>query len=82
MCIKYEQTELFKMEKNDIKKWLYKNKPTADLIQVTKDYLNYVVHLKDEETSLVVRILIPLSDIGDASFFPKMESQLLIRWLI
>lgn len=70
---------LCNMEINDIKKLLYKEKPKAKLIQVTKEVLNYVVHLSNQH---VIRILIPLLDIGDANFFPEMEAQLLIRWIV
>jgi hypothetical protein len=67
------------MEKNDIKKALYKQNPKAKLIQVTKEILNYTTEL---EGSIVVRFLVPITDIGDASFFPEMDAKLLIRYMI
>lgn len=70
------------MELNDIKKFLYKNKPKAILLQVTKNVLNYKVDIREGDSYLVVQILVPIEDIGDASFFPEMEAQLLIRWII
>lgn len=66
------------METNEIKKALYKQKPKAILIKVTKDVLNYVTTIND---TIVIRFLVLISDIGDASFFPEMDAQLLIRYL-
>lgn len=69
------------MTRDEIKKWLYKNKPKAQLIQIVKGLLNYKVDIRDENIATVVRILVPVSDIGDASFFPEMDAHLLIRWI-
>lgn len=66
------------MELNEIKKLLYKRKPKANLVQVTKSVLNYIINIDDQ----VIQVLVPIEDIGDASFFPEMEAQLLIRWIV
>lgn len=55
------------MELNEIKKLLYKKNPKANIIQITKEFLNYTARIDD----LVIRFLVPISDIGDASFFQK-----------
>jgi hypothetical protein len=66
------------MTKNEIKKKFYKDNPKANLIQIFKGLCNYVVHL---DNNFVIQILIPLSEMGDALFYPEMDAKLLIRWL-
>ncbi len=72
----------------EIKKALYKQKPKANLITVTKSGILYIAVLSQEieggpTVRLPIRFLVPLSEIGDAAFGPTgVESQLLIRYIV
>lgn len=75
------------MTLTEIKKELYKQKPKADLINVTKSGILYTATIKMFVSSSPlqnkVRFLVPLSEIGDAMFGPTgVESQLLIRYIV
>lgn len=66
------------MMSNEIKKVLYKEKPTAYFKQIEKSIITYHCN-----TSLGdVYFEVPFSDIGDVPFKLTMEAQLLICWLI
>lgn len=67
------------MEKNEIKKALYKQDPMAYLVVIKKGNLNYATKLEDNTTVLFE---VPVSDIGDAGFFSEMSAKLLIRWIV
>lgn len=72
------------MTKNEIKKLLYKQKPSARLIHVSKSGLKYETELEIEGDIKLyfVQFLIPLDDINDATFKVHEQAQLLIRWII
>lgn len=71
------------MTTNEIKKALYKQKPIARLISVSKNGLRYEADFDDEQNlPYFVQFLIPLDDINDAIFKVHEESQLLIRWIV
>jgi hypothetical protein len=73
------------MEKNDIKKELYKQKPVATLAYIRKGIAVYETTLKDVNPtgdSLSVFFEVPVSDMGDATFNYVMDAKLLIRWII
>jgi hypothetical protein len=67
------------MEKNEIKKALYKENPIANIVSVTKDGINYATVINDNYS---VYFRIPFNDIGDAKFEPHMDGKYLIRWII
>ena len=67
------------MTLNEIKKELYKQKPSAYFVVANKDGLHYRAELID---SYAIRFLIPFNDIGDADFGLVIESQLLIRYIV
>ncbi len=74
------------MEKNEIKKDIYKQKPKADFKFLRKGVMHYTSFLnyKEEEgyyTAVPLRFEIPVEDMGEADFYPEMEAKLLIRWL-
>jgi hypothetical protein len=69
------------MEKNEIKKILYRENPKAELMNVSKDRIFYMAKIKAEDKDEMIRFFIPLGDIGDAKFEWLMDSKLLIRWL-
>ena len=68
------------MELNEIKKDLYKQKPMAQLISVTREKLLYSCEII--EGPYPIYFSAPISDIGDAVFYPEMASQLLIRYIV
>lgn len=74
------------MTLTEIKKGLYKQKPIASFIKATKSGLMYSATFKRDVNVLggweSVDFLVPLSDIGDATFGNGVESQLLIRYII
>jgi hypothetical protein len=67
------------MEKNEIKKALYRQKPTAKLSMIRKSVAYYSTVLENSE---VLQFEIPVSDMGDADLLLEMEGKLLIRWLV
>jgi hypothetical protein len=70
------------MELNEIKKLLYTFKPEAELIKVSKDGMVYWSAGDKLPEHKVFTFIVPLSEIGDATFDSIMPAQLLIRWLI
>jgi len=67
----------------EIKKALYKQKPKAVIINVSKEGITYFAELKgiQENKKTIIPFLVPFNDIGDAIFTTEMESQLLIRYI-
>ena len=65
------------MEKNEIKKELYKQKPTAEFQYIRKGNAYYRKIINEE----IVIFEIPISDMGDADFGINMEAKLLQRWI-
>jgi len=71
------------MEKNEIKKKLYKQKPTAIFSKIQSGmayYYTSIDKLTDQERTVVFEI--PVSDMGNTPFEVSMSSQLLIRWVV
>jgi hypothetical protein len=66
------------MEKNELKKLLYLNKPTAYLLYIRKGSAYYKCNVNDIE----IMFDIPVTDMGDADFLPEMEAKLLARWIV
>ena len=74
------------MEKNQLEKIkvaIYKQKPFAHLCYVTKNGLVYTSdNITNENNEVfVVMFVVPLEDIGDGKFDPKMDGKLLIRYI-
>lgn len=73
------------MEINEIKKKIYLQKPTANLLYIRKGFVYYDTTIKiNDDTIIIVKTIffkVPVSDMGDADFLPKMQSSLLIRWI-
>jgi hypothetical protein len=65
------------MTKNEIKKLLYKQKPVAFLQYIRKGNACYESIIEDR----IIWFEVPVSDMGDADFWPEMQGQLLIRWI-
>lgn len=65
------------MDKNEIKKVLYKEKPIAYMIINTPDVATYIAN-----TSIgAIHFKIPKSDAIGANLKENMEGQFLIRWI-
>jgi len=65
---------------NEIKKWLYRNKPEAKIVYVKKNEILFNCEYSDSLEGLFFAV--PLDDIQDAIFYNSMPAQQLIRWLI
>lgn len=71
------------MEKNEIKKELYRKKPMATLKFIKKGVAHYFTVLNiNRIDSEYVRFEVPVNDMGDADFYPRMDAKLLIRYLV
>lgn len=66
------------MEKNELKKLLYTEKPLAKLNYIRKGHAYYSTKVNDIE----IQFDIPVEDMGDADFFIQMEGKHLIRWIV
>lgn len=65
------------MDNNELKKYLYRNKPIAKIDCVSKKGIVYKCELPER----FIYFLVPLDDIGDATFNTDVEAQLLIRYI-
>ena len=76
------------MEKNEIKKLLYKQNPKANLDYIRKGIAYYWTVISTEKTeeklseSRQVFFEIPINDMGDADFLSQMDSKHLNRWIV
>jgi hypothetical protein len=66
------------MEKVEIKKALYKEKPNAKFMYVRKGNIHYTTSIA---SGYEVTFTVPVGDIGDADFLFEMPAQLLNRWI-
>ena len=66
------------MDKNELKKILYLNKPIAKFLYIRKGSAFYRAVSNDVE----ILFNIPVIDMGDADFLPEMDGKLLIRWIV
>lgn len=66
------------MEKNEIKKLLYKEKPTAHFLKVTKDGIYYTTGFGEN----TITFLVPISEIGEVVWEKEISAQLLIRYIV
>lgn len=72
------------MDKNLIKKELYKQKPDAEFEFIRKGVAYYSALLFEENgVDLIARVMfeIPVNDMGDADFHHTMDAKLLIRYI-
>jgi len=74
------------MEKNEIKKLLYKQKPEAELLYIRKGVAYYNTRISTEgnpiSQTMGVFFEVPISDMGEADFLSKMPAQILSRWIV
>ena len=66
------------MEKNELKKLLYREKPKAEFRYIRKGTAYYRAITVD----VTIDFQIPVQDMGDADFLDEMEAKLLIRWIV
>jgi hypothetical protein len=80
------QNKTIYMEKNEIRKALYKQNPIAKLTYIRKGKAYYSAAVRDESkpipTTRFVNFEIPVEDMGDADFSVEMESKILQRWIM
>lgn len=73
------------MNLTEIKKELYKQKPTAQLLYLRKGVAYYDAKIKIAEEPIIqyktIFFEVPVSDMGDADFTPTMSANLLNRWI-
>ena len=67
------------MNKNEIKKLLYIQKPIASFSHIENGIAYYYAYL--DTVSAAIKFAIPFTDMGTAMFTHKMEGALLIRWI-
>lgn len=73
------------MEKNEIKKLIYKQNPIAKFSYIRKGIAYYKTTLKTEDKiyeMFNIDFEIPVSDMGEADFRNEMESKFLNRWVM
>lgn len=66
------------MTNTEIKKALYKQKPTAQLEKIKSGVAYYYTQIKEGD---FIRFEIPCNDMGTADFYFEMDAKLLIRWI-
>lgn len=69
------------MDKNEIKKALYKQKPTANLQVIRNATLHYTSSVTIGEQYTPLRFEIPADEYKSGDFMAEMPTKLLIRWL-
>ena len=67
------------MTNTEIKKALYKQKPTAQLEQIKGGIAHYYTQIIEGD---FIRFEVPCNDMGTASFYTEMDAKLLNRWIV
>ena len=70
------------MNKNEIKKALYKQKPTAEFSCIIGTTLYYKTKVLINDKDIQVDFSIPVEEIGDGVFYKEMDAQFLNRYII
>jgi len=69
------------MDKNEIKKALYKQNPIANFKFIRKGVAYYWTIIASDKEPIEITFEIPVLDMGDADFEQIMQAKLLIRWI-
>jgi hypothetical protein len=69
------------MEKNEIKKAVYKTAPAAKLQFIRIGNAYYFSEFNHEDELIKATFVVPVSDMGSTDFLPEMEAKFLLRWL-
>ena len=70
------------MEKNEVKKALYKQNPKANFKFIRKGVAYYLTTIDSDNELIQINFEIPVNDMGDADFETTMDAKLLIRWIV
>jgi hypothetical protein len=70
------------MEKNEIKKALYKQNPRAEFKFIRKGVAYYMTIIENDHEPVEIRFEVPVTDMGDADFEYMMDAKFLIRWIV
>lgn len=74
------------MSTNEIKKELYKQRPLAQFQYIRQGIAYYVTRIRGYDKVIPydkqIYFEIPISDMGNADFFPEMDAKHLNRWII
>lgn len=71
------------MTTTEIKKALYKQKPTARFLRIKNSIARYVAKIDEGEyLEREVFFSVPIDDMGDISFENEMDGKLMIRWMV
>lgn len=70
------------MDKNVVKKELYKQNPIANFNYIKLGVAVYQTSIKLDENDHTILFEIPVNDMGEATFQKIMSAKLLIRWII
>lgn len=66
------------MNKNELKKYLYRENPVAELLMVR---MGNVYYMTNGPENTEIRFTVPVDDMGDTDFLREMPAKLLIRWM-
>jgi hypothetical protein len=66
------------MSNAEVKKYLYRNKPTAKVKSKMSTYYLYYADIDQHYVSF----LVPIAEMGETPFEDELPAQLLIRWLV
>lgn len=69
------------MTTNDIKKAVYRQKPTAHLSLIHNGSVFYTTSISTDTEDEVIHYEIPVTDMGEAVFLIDMPANLLNRWI-
>lgn len=67
------------MERNEIRKALYKQNPKAILKHIRKGVAYYWTSLEDRT---LIQFEVPVEDMGESDFESHMDSKFLQRWIV
>ena len=71
------------LDKNTIKKELYKQKPTAEFSYIRMGVAYYHTEIRGESIqSFRINFEVPVTDMGNADFERSMDAKLLNRWIV
>lgn len=70
------------MNKNEIKKALYKQKPTAEFQFIRMGNAHYLTSVNIDSIDKLVFFEVPVDDMGTADFEREMDAKLLNRWIV
>lgn len=72
------------MDRNEVKKLLYKEKPTATLVKIKDGFFVYTAAIKSNRQTVDFKVPVDetVNTEGETIFGDTEPAQLLIRWLV